>query len=214
MKLCGPGSQFLHSCFWAGLIYSHDRSAILLQEIGGSIVGNEYLNRLEIRECWNQDWGRAVSFLAVHKSDFLCSAADNSSPDWAHRRSWARRGPEAEFLDESLVIHSHLYSFALRFLFLQTHATSYSFCKGEKGGKTDGKPTSSSLWFKKSVQKPQVWDFSRVCPETSMNLYVHEFGFRSRGIWSSSNNPLKSRPPVESREFKSQPWCQSEEKRM
>jgi hypothetical protein len=24
------------------------------------------------------------------------------------------------------VIHSHLYSFALRFIFLQTHATSYS----------------------------------------------------------------------------------------
>ncbi len=61
-----------------------------------------------------------------------------------------RRGrwPEAEFLDENqkkvlrvflLAIHSHLYSFALRFLFLQTHATSYSFyssfnvhCKGER----------------------------------------------------------------------------------
>ncbi len=44
--------------------------------------------------------------------------------------------PEAEFLDEIqtkvirvflLAIHRHLYSFALRFLFLQTHATSYSF---------------------------------------------------------------------------------------
>ncbi len=42
---------------------------------------------------------------------------------------------EAEFLDEIqtkalvflIAIHSHLYSFALRFLFLQTHATSYSF---------------------------------------------------------------------------------------
>ncbi len=37
-------------------------------------------------------------------------------------------------------IHSHLYSFALRFLFLQTHATSYSFLSSllytvkEKGG--------------------------------------------------------------------------------
>jgi hypothetical protein len=45
-------------------------------------------------------------------------------------------GSEAEFLDEIqknnfrvilLVIHSHLYSFALRFIFLQTPATSYSF---------------------------------------------------------------------------------------
>jgi hypothetical protein len=44
--------------------------------------------------------------------------------------------PEAEFLDEIqtqvlrdflLVTQSHLYNFALRFLFLQTHATSYRF---------------------------------------------------------------------------------------
>ncbi len=43
---------------------------------------------------------------------------------------------QAEFLDEIQTkvlkvflraIHSHLYSFALRFLFLQTHATSYIF---------------------------------------------------------------------------------------
>jgi hypothetical protein len=60
--------------------------------------------------------------------------------------------PEAEFLDEIqtkilrvflLVIHIHLYSFALRFLFLQTHATFYSFCK-EQGGNLIKK------------QKPQV----------------------------------------------------------
>jgi hypothetical protein len=45
--------------------------------------------------------------------------------------------PEAEFLDEIQTkiirdflhaIHSHLYSFALSFPFLQTHAASYSFC--------------------------------------------------------------------------------------
>ena len=44
--------------------------------------------------------------------------------------------PEAEFLDVIgtkvlrvflLAMHSHLYSFALRFIFLQTHAISYSF---------------------------------------------------------------------------------------
>jgi hypothetical protein len=42
-----------------------------------------------------------------------------------------------EFLDEIqtkdlsfflFAIHSHLYTFSLRFLFLQNHATSYSFC--------------------------------------------------------------------------------------
>ncbi len=46
---------------------------------------------------------------------------------------------EARFFDEIqtkvwrvflLAIHSHLYSFALRFIFLQTHSTSYSFSFG------------------------------------------------------------------------------------
>jgi hypothetical protein len=55
---------------------------------------------------------------------------------------------ETEFLDEIktkvlrvflLAIHRHLYIFALRFLFLQIHATSYGFCKGERR-KTDSKP--------------------------------------------------------------------------
>jgi hypothetical protein len=79
--------------------------------------------------------------------------------------------PEAESLDEIqakvlrvflLAIHSHLYSFASRFLFLQTHKTSYSFYTvEEKGGKPDRKPywrktIPLSLWFKKSIQKPQV----------------------------------------------------------
>jgi hypothetical protein len=61
---------------------------------------------------------------------------------------------EAEFLEEIqpkilrvflLAISSHIFSFALRFLFLQTHATSDSFCSSllytlkEKGGKPDRK---------------------------------------------------------------------------
>jgi hypothetical protein len=57
--------------------------------------------------------------------------------------------PETKFLDEIhtkffiLAIQSHLYRFALRFLFLKTHTTSYSFYCAllytvkEKGGKTD-----------------------------------------------------------------------------
>jgi len=49
--------------------------------------------------------------------------------------------------DKRLAIHSHIYSFALRFLFLQTYATFYSFygsvtahCKGVSIGKADRKP--------------------------------------------------------------------------
>ncbi len=69
---------------------------------------------------------------------------------------------EAEFWDEiktkvlrvfRLAIHSHLDSFALKFLIIQTHATSYDFYSSgvlvvelpmyavkEKGGKPDRKP--------------------------------------------------------------------------
>jgi hypothetical protein len=63
-------------------------------------------------------------------------------------RNIFRTLPEAEFLDKIqtkvlriflLAIHSHLYSFALRFAFLQANATSYDFncsiavhCEGER----------------------------------------------------------------------------------
>ncbi len=39
----------------------------------------------------------------------------------------------------------------------------------ERGGKPD------SLWFKKSIQKPQIGELSSLCPA---KLYVHEYGFR------------------------------------
>ncbi len=37
-------------------------------------------------------------------------------------------------------------------------------------------PLPYGLRNQKSIQKPQVWELSRLCPETSMKLYVHEFG--------------------------------------
>jgi hypothetical protein len=104
---------------------------------------------------------------------------------------------EAEFLDETqtkvlrvflLAIQSLLHSFAC--LFLQTHATSYSsysasmYTVKEKGGKPGWKPHPPSLWFKKSVQKPQVWELSGLCPETSKKLYIHEFGFNTYSVVS------------------------------
>jgi hypothetical protein len=67
---------------------------------------------------------------------------------------------EAEFLDEIqtkvlnvflLVIHSHIYSFDLIYLFRQTHATCYSFCKRETLQKT-----IPQVWEPKDyAQKPQ-----------------------------------------------------------
>jgi hypothetical protein len=41
----------------------------------------------------------------------------------------------------------------------------------------EGKPNKKNLWFKKSKQKPQVGELSRLCPETSTKLHDHEFGF-------------------------------------
>jgi hypothetical protein len=61
---------------------------------------------------------------------------------------------------------SHLYGFALRFLFLQTHATSYSFFSAllltvkEKGGKPGRKPHPFLYENLKSGE------LSRLCPET------------------------------------------------
>jgi hypothetical protein len=47
----------------------------------------------------------------------------------------------------------------------------------EKGGKPVRKPYIPSPGFKKSVHKPNVRELSRLCPETSTKLSVHEFGF-------------------------------------
>ena len=95
--------------------------------------------------------------------------------------SWILRfTPEAEFLDEiqakvsSLLFTSTVSSFALRFLFLKTHATSYLFLQ-------------FSYW------KPQVWELSRLCPETSTKLHVCEFGFCS-GEYILSASPWRSFP--------------------
>ncbi len=77
-----------------------------------------------------------------------------------------------------LVIHSHLYSFALRFLFYFFKITQpLTVSVKEKGGKPDRKTMPPSLWFKKSIQNLKSENSKRLCPETSALFYVHEFGF-------------------------------------
>jgi hypothetical protein len=89
--------------------------------------------------------------------------------------------PEAEFLDEIQTkllrvflhaIHSYLYSFALTFYFFKLTQPFTVFWssvtvhrKGERR-KTWKKTIPPTLWFKKSIQKPQVWELLRLCPET------------------------------------------------
>ncbi len=60
-------------------------------------------------------------------------------------------------------------------------------------GKLDRKPYPPCLSFKKSVQKPQVWELSILCPENSMKLYVNEFGISTLFILckpQSNSRPL------------------------
>jgi hypothetical protein len=84
-----------------------------------------------------------------------------------------------------LLFTVHLYSFALRFLFLQPHATSYSFYSAllytvkEKGGKPDRKPYPLPYGLRNPYRNLKPEKISRLGPETSMKLHVHEFGFCS-----------------------------------
>jgi hypothetical protein len=101
---------------------------------------------------------------------------------------------EAKFLDEMqtkvlrvflLVIHnhSHLHSFALGLLclacnLLQFLQFSYSTLHKEKGGPPVRKPYPLLCSLINSYINPKsAWALSRLCRETSTNLYVHEFCF-------------------------------------
>ncbi len=93
-------------------------------------------------------------------------------------------------------VTSTLYSSDLRFLFIQiTQPLTvsraqllYIHCKRERR-KNWYKTSSPSLWYKKSIQKPQAWELWRLCPETSTKLHVHEFCF-STPIPVSAAHPL------------------------
>ncbi len=118
---------------------------------------------------------------------------------WArthHFPSWLSSGPlraricerpEAKFLDEIqtkvlrfvlLAIQSHLYSFALRFLFLHK-LTQPTFlqcvtvqCK-EKGGKPFRKPHPLSYGLRNPYRNLKCGELSRLCPETSKKLFMN-----------------------------------------
>jgi hypothetical protein len=75
-----------------------------------------------------------------------------------------------------LVLHSHLYSFALRFLFLQIHATSYSFCKEERRI-TDRKPYPLPYGLRNPYRNLKSENSQDYAQKPQWILYVHEFGF-------------------------------------
>ncbi len=78
-----------------------------------------------------------VLFQCTHSLFYFCLSVFNSLLLSAGVRAGevVESNPEAEFLDEIqtkvlrvflVAIYNHLYSFLLRFIFLQTHATSYN----------------------------------------------------------------------------------------
>ncbi len=71
MKLRGlcPNSTFMF--LWAIYIFPRSVCLFCCRKIGGPIV--EIYKSFTEHECGNQDLRRAVSFLGVHKSVFLCS---------------------------------------------------------------------------------------------------------------------------------------------
>ncbi len=69
-----PQSQFRHTCFFCErFLYILPRSVCLFccMEIDGQMWA--YIDHLKTHECGNWDWGRAIPFLGIHQSKFLCS---------------------------------------------------------------------------------------------------------------------------------------------
>ncbi len=76
-----------------------------------------------------------------------------------------------------VAIHNHLYSFALRFLFLQTHATVSTLqlmCTVKvKGEKPDRKPYPLSYGLRNPCRN------LKIMPRNLNEIVCHEFGFSS-----------------------------------
>ncbi len=79
---------------------------------------------------------------------------------------------------KSIALHWDFYFFKVTQPLTVSRVTG-SIVK-EKRRKTWWKTIPPSLWFKKSIQKPQVWELSRLWLESSTKLYVHEFGFSTK----------------------------------
>ncbi len=106
--------------------------------------------------------------------------------------------PEAEILDEIetkilrvflLAIHSHLFSFALRFLFLQTQASTYSlyssftvYCK--KRGKSDRKPYTFPYGLRNSYRNLKAENSQGYAQKPQRNCsFMNSASGDIQGLW-------------------------------
>ncbi len=97
------------------------------------------------RMAQNQNESKVLYVTSLHLYCLLQGSKDSWMKSWQSLKSFPT------------FLHSHLYNFALRFIFFQTHATSYSsyssvtaHCKVERR-KTWWKTIPPFLWFKKSI---------------------------------------------------------------
>ncbi len=100
----------------------------------------------------------------------------------------ARSHPEAEFLnrnlDKSLKSFPHCYSQST------PPALPWDFRKGERRKTCMIETIPPSLWFKKPIQKPQVWETStklylmnKLWTQSLANFQVHEENFSEFEYW-------------------------------
>ncbi len=126
-----PQSQFPHSCVCERLIYSQDRSA-------NSAAGNrmwmdrswENINHSQTHECENQDWGRAIPFLAIHKWDFRCSVCwrqwrKPKIHPWIFGRILPGGCAERPHLEREAVLLCHIVEDVALFLQVPRHSQQF-----------------------------------------------------------------------------------------
>ncbi len=103
---------------------------------------------------------------------------DNVRPNsWTQSRHKSQEFSPLLFTVPSTALPCDFYYLKLtQPLTVSTVQLLYMHCKGERR-KTWYKTILPSLWFKKSIKNPQVWELSRLCPETSTKFYVHELSF-------------------------------------
>ncbi len=99
-----------------------------------------------------------------------------SSSQPARPNSWTKYGQKSSefssllFTVTSTTLHWDFYFLKLIQLPTVSYSSATIHCKAERR-KSRYNPIPPSLWFKKSIQKPQTWELSRLCPEISTKLY-------------------------------------------
>ncbi len=129
-------------------------------------------------------WTTSLFFAGLSRCIKYLTGTENSEVDlqvqytYCDQRpnSWAKsRQKSWKFSSLLFTVNSTALSWVFYF-FKLTQPLTVSV--KETGAKPDRKPyRPPSLWFKWAIQKPPIWELSRLCPETSMKLFLHNHEF-------------------------------------